>query len=144
MKKPEKVKVKVGCLAFGTVKYLRNSVLSGAEITPEILLELASGSGTLEVVNATPVEKPTGLKTNEEASPPDNTRTKVVLSVGEDGVIASEKENNNTDTEMDSKVEIKESTENDSEETEEKVVAKKAPTVSKKKTVGESKGNKKR
>jgi len=139
MKKPEKVKVKVGCLAFGTVKYLRNSVLSGAEITPEILLELASGSGTLEVVNATPVEKPTGLKTNEEASPPDNTKTVEV---------ASEQENNNTDTEMDSTVEIKEGNEKDTEEAgdkePEKVVVKKTSTVSKKKTVGESKGNKKR
>jgi len=135
MIKPEKVRVTVGCLAFGTVKYLRNSVLSGAEITPEILLELASGSGTLEVVNATPVEKPTGLKTNEEASPPDNTKTVEV---------ASEQENNNTDTEMDSTVEIKEGNEKDTEETEEKVVVKKTSTVSKKKTVGESKGNKKR
>jgi len=135
MIKPEKVRVTVGCLAFGTVKYLRNSVLSGAEITPEILLELASGSGTLEVVNATPVEKPTGLKTNEDASPPDNTKTVEV---------ASEQENNNTDTEMDSTVEIKEGNEKDTEETEEKVVVKKTSTVSKKKTVGESKGNKKR
>jgi len=135
MKRPEKVKVLVRCLAVGEKRYLRNSVLSGAEITPEILLELASGSGTLEVVNATPVEKPTGLKTNEEASPPDNTKTVEV---------ASEQENNNTDTEMDSTVEIKEGNEKDTEETEEKVVVKKTSTVSKKKTVGESKGNKKR
>ena len=144
MKRPEKVRVKVRCLAFGNTKYLKDSVLSGAEITPNILRELASGSGTLEVVIATPVEKPNGLKANEEASPPDNTIT-VEVDV--------EKETNDTDTEMGSKKEVEEGTENNEgtsgtkdikpEEVTKKVV-KKAPTVAKKKTVKETKGNKKK
>jgi len=134
MKRPEKVKVKVRCLAVGEKRYLKNSVLSGAEITPDILRELACGSGTLEVVQAAPVEKPAELKPNEEATPLDNTNTIEV---------ASEEENIDADTEVDSKKKDTESDKDISKE-EEKAVVKKAPTVAKKKTVKASKGNKKK
>jgi len=152
MKRPEKVKVKVRCLAVGEKRYLKNSVLSGAEITPDILRELACGSGTLEVVQAAPVEKPAELKPNKEATPLDNTiniSTVNIDSFGESistGEIYSEKENNYADTEMDSTKEVKESTEGDAEEagTKEEAVVKKAPTVAKKKTVKASRGNKKK
>jgi len=134
MKRPEKVKVLVRCLAVGEKRYLKNSVLSGAEITPDILRELACGSGTLEVVQAAPVEKPAELKPNEEATPLDNTNTIEV---------ASEEENIDADTEVDSKKKDTESDKDISKE-EEKAVVKKAPTVAKKKTVKASKGNKKK
>jgi len=136
MKRPEKVKVLVRCLAVGEKRYLKNSVLSGAEITPDILRELACESGTLEVVQATPVEKPAELKPNEEATPLDNTNTIEVAS----------EEDDDADTEMDSTKEVEESTEDNAEEagTKEEAVAKKAPTVAKKKTVKASRGNKKK
>ena len=118
MKKPEKVKVTVGCLAFGTLRYLRGSVLSGAQITPDVLRELQSGSGTLEVVEATPVVKPDELKHNEEAKASDNTHIEV----------DSEKEIDKTGTEVDSKTEDEKSVKEDEKEVKEKV----APPTDKK------------
>jgi len=132
MKRPEKVKVLVRCLAVGEKRYLKNSVLSGAEITPDILRELACESGTLEVVQATPVEKPAELKPNEEATPLDNTNTIEVAS----------EEDDDADTEMDSTKEVEDNAEEAG--TKEEAVAKKAPTVAKKKTVKASRGNKKK
>jgi len=44
MKRPEKVRVKVRCLAFGNTKYLKDSVLSGIEKVKEYNLKITSKS----------------------------------------------------------------------------------------------------
>ena len=133
MKKPEKIIVICRCLSLGQERYFHNQVLSGEQITPDIIRELESGTGTLKVVEA----KVSAVS----VEPTDKQNKNEGVSSLDDFNGDSEDEKDSTDTiTLDSEKQIEESV-----ETPEKVIEKKkkavTPTVKTSKKQGrETKG----
>ena len=65
--KVEKVKL-IKALKCGSRKYKKNAILSGAEITPDIIAEIRAGTGVVEVLTSAPVPEPNPLDLRVEAA----------------------------------------------------------------------------